>query len=67
MGYYIDKNNSSKASRVNFLIMIATIVITLITVNKKQVNFLMYFMGGFWGLQDGAMNVYIMQTLGFEF
>lgn len=67
MGFYIDRNDSRSAAGVNLLIMIATITITLLTIYLGRVDFLMYFMGGFWGLQDGAMNVHVMQALGFEF
>lgn len=67
MGYFIDKNDSRLGARINLFIMIVTVLVTFFIIHWTEFSFAIYVMGGLWGLQDGAMNVHIMQALGFEF
>ena len=66
-GLIIDQVGSRASIKVNLLVMVVTFSATLWSLNDMHYNnytFLMCFM---WGYEDGTVNIFIFQLLGFEF
>jgi predicted MFS family arabinose efflux permease len=65
-GILIDKIGSKKAVIVNLFILVAAIASTIVSLQSLEYNnytFLMCFM---WGYEDGSLNIFLFQILGFE-
>ena len=59
MGWFIDKFSAKKATIVNMLIALVTIIVTLISISIARFNFVSFFMAFLWGALDGVINIQI--------
>ena len=67
MGWFIDKFNPKRATILNMIIIIVMTGVSLFSISLARFNYLTYTMTFLWGVQDGAVNIHTLQTLGSEF
>jgi len=66
-GMVIDKLGSKRSCYVNTFFMCIMTATALISINNGKYNYLSYIMCFFWGWNDGVINIFMFQMMGFEF
>ena len=66
-GYIIDFIGSKNTCFINLTIIAIQGVVTIISIDQMQFNFMTFVMCFIWGFQDACINSHVNQILGFEF
>ena len=67
LGYIIDKFGNKTSASSNFVIMLLMFGVTFLFTYTQKFGILAHLMCLFWGIQDGGVNTYVTELVGFEF
>lgn len=66
-GYIIDYVGSKKTCFYNVVLIAIQGVVTIISIDQMQYNWMTFLMCFIWGFQDSSINTHVNQICGFEF